>query len=527
MADVVKAVDVKKKEQLEKRAAAKKAPAKKPAVKKAKAGLFKRQTKAKTTKLLSLKKMASRNFWISLVLFAVLLGSVFATLQRVSSDLGSLTGLYGVQLKLERFRGVLSNVLLPMNDYALTQNKKDIVLIRQANKDFLSLYKEVVGLSHLTATDLKELRSIRGLMAEVANSANDIIAHKIPDRQIANVVALSQSMVFAAKKKTNKILARLDGSVHQEMEQHRNDISMMAALNVAVILLIVVLLGFLNRVFVKNITARIAAISPQVSRVADDILHATTVQNEASETQLKTVAKVIDDLGRLSAQSKKVAMTALNVERIADGTMDSANDGAKAVHHAIISMNVIRDEVNIIADKVTFASRKSEQILESVDAVQEIAEETHLLSLNASIESAAAGEFGKRFAVVAGEVRKLADRVREFTEYIETVIHEVHGATHESVAVTREGLLEVSKGVEIAEQAGQVLTNMQKMTKKTDHAVRVIAQATVQQNKSNEEFQAVMQEMKSLLTNVAMEMQKTRESSYRLNDVANELERLL
>jgi methyl-accepting chemotaxis protein len=181
----------------------------------------------------------------------------------------------------------------------------------------------------------------------------------------------------------------------------------------------------------------------------------------------------------------------------------------------------------LIAEKVTDAGRKADQILESVDSIQEIADETHLLALNASIESAAAGEFGKRFAVVASEVRRLSERAREFTQEIQVVVNDVHRSTNASIQVTQDGLEEVAKGVEIARRAGAALEKMQDMSTKTSKAVRTIALATKQQSDSSEEFVMTMKDIAQLLQDSAAQIQSSKDSAEQLNHVSDELKKFV
>jgi methyl-accepting chemotaxis protein len=229
----------------------------------------------------------------------------------------------------------------------------------------------------------------------------------------------------------------------------------------------------------------------------------------------------------MSEQARKIATTAKSVERIAMATSQSADEGAKAVKETIGYMDRVRQEVTTIAEKVTDAGHKAEQILESVDSIQEIADETHLLALNASIESAAAGEFGKRFAVVAGEVRRLSERARAFADEIQAVVNDVHTSTRESIEVTQEGLAEVAQGLEIAQRTSEALEKMQAMSKKTNQAVRAISQATGRQDESSQEFVLTMRQISDLLQDQATQMQKSRETSRRLNETAETLKNLV
>jgi len=176
---------------------------------------------------------------------------------------------------------------------------------------------------------------------------------------------------------------------------------------------------------------------------------------------------------------------------------------------------------------VTDAGRKADQILESVGSIQEIADETHLLALNASIESAAAGEFGKRFAVVASEVRRLSERAREFTEEIQLVVNDVHASTRGSIEVTQKGLEEVAKGVQITRRAGDALKKMQDMSDKTSQAVHTIAQATARQRENSHEFILTMEDIASLLQESAVQMKNSRDSVVQLTNLSDELKKFV
>ncbi len=475
----------------------------------------------------TLSQRANRNFLISLVLFAVLIATVFVAFQRAKENMQDLGSLYADQIRLEQFRGSLSNVLLPLNDFTLTGNKEDVAKLKKAETEFQKLYGKVEGLPSLTADNKKVLTQVFGLMREVTGIADDIVSGKIPFAQANNVAVVAQNLVFVARQKLEGVAGDLQATLQRQTKLRERQIDRQSYIILAIIILIVLLLAWLNRAFVKATTNTIAEVANNVARAAADILNAVEQQALAADTQARSVEQIASELEQISESASKIAATSVSVEKIAGATATSAGEGVEAVNRAIESMDTIRDEVNAIAEKVTFAGQKAEQILESIDAVQEIADETHLLALNASIESAAAGEFGKRFAVVASEVRRLADRTREFTEEIQTIVNDVHSSTQESVVVTQDGLEEVRQGVEIAQRAGEVLRRMQTMSDKTSQAVRTIAKATGRQNESNQDFLRAMKQISDLLHDSARQMQASREASYRLTEAADDLQRLI
>ncbi len=475
----------------------------------------------------SIRQLARRNMIVSLVLFAVLIVTLLFASSKASDGVSQLSELYHQQTSLEAFKGSLPNVLLPLNDFTLTKNKLDIAKIDKASKAYQQLYGQVSQLSSLQATDKKQLNEVNDLMKEVIKISTDITSGKIPPEMASNVTVVAQSLVFVAQSKLHDVASHLAQLLEQERKNKESELSLFSMVNIAIIVFIIIVLFLFNRSFTAKISETISAMAMGVTRAADEILGAVDQQATASTIQAQSVAGVTSELEQMSGAAKKIATTAVGVERIATATSASAMDGSQAVKEAIGYMDKIKQEVTVIAEKVTDAGRKSEQILDSIESIQEIADETHLLALNASIESAAAGEFGKRFAVVAGEVRRLSERVRQFTEEIQVVVNDVHTSTHESMEVTQEGLEEVARGVKIAERASEALSKMQNMSEKTSQAVRTIAQATGRQDASSQEFVLTMQQISELLQDSAAQMEKSRDASYRLNDVAADLQKLI
>jgi len=477
--------------------------------------------------VVSLRKRANRNVGISLLMLVILIGTAGFAANRANESFESLNKLYGEQIELERFRASLGSLLAPLNDFSLTGNKADAEKLTGASKEFSRLDNDVRNLSALLENDLKELKEVSGLMQQVIDMASSIVSGKIPASQAKNVTVVAQNLVFVAQEKVNTVATGLNERLNADVKDKRQQLSTLAIASLVVMLVLVLVLVVSSRYFVSSSANMITDVAYRVTNASGDILSAVDQQASASGTQAKSVEHVTDEMEDLSRDSQQIAKTSKDVVRIADATRKAAGDGGQAVIDAIRYMERIRGEVSSIAEKVTFAGEKAAQITESIGSIQEIAEETHLLALNASIESAAAGEFGKRFAVVAGEVRRLSERVREFTNEIQTVVDDVHRSSQDSIAVTREGLEEVAKGVEITKRAGEALQMLQTMSEKTSQAVQHIAKATDKQDASNREFIETMRQISQLLNDSNQQMQTTRESASHLRNVAEELHQMV
>jgi len=453
----------------------------------------------------------------------VLVVTVFFAANKVNENFSSLNSIYTEQIELERFRASLASVLAPLNDYSLTGNKADAERLKDRSGEFSTLYQKLLSATNLLEDEIKELKEVSSLMKEVIKMGQSIVSGAIPAAQAKNVTVVAQNLVFVAQAKVNTVARALNGRLAGDVEDKQHELFVFAVSALGIMLLLVVMMVISNRFFVSSTTEMITDVAHRVTGTSEDILNAVDQQSNASSVQAMAVAQVTGEMEGLSESSRKVAKTSSDVGRIAEATRGAASQGKDAVLEAIRHMELIRGEVNAIAERVTFAGAKAAQITESIASIQEIAEETHLLALNASIESAAAGEFGKRFAVVAGEVRRLSERVRAFTSEIQTVVDDVQHSSQDSIEVTRKGLDEVGKGVDIARHAGEALERLQAMSEKTSMAVKHIAQSTSRHNESNAQFIETMQQISQLLNDSSEQMKTTRDSAAHLSEVAEEL----
>ena len=262
--------------------------------------------------------------------------------------------------------------------------------------------------------------------------------------------------------------------------------------------------------------------SIQITGASTQVLNAAEEHASGSVQQAASIAEVTATMEELTNTAKQIAMSATSVEKIADDSAQAAHTGYASVGEALEAMEKIRRRVADISGKTLLLGERSQRISEVLNLIKDIAGEIHLLAVNAAIESAAAGEHGKRFAIVASEVRRLAERTRESAEEIKGIVGEIQSATNTSVLATEQGVKEVENGVTLATRARGSLEEIMQMVDRTTQAIRQITFATQQQQSASEQIVQTMREVAEVTRQSASSMKQSANSVGELNLLADQ-----
>ena len=232
----------------------------------------------------------------------------------------------------------------------------------------------------------------------------------------------------------------------------------------------------------------------EAARLVDQIAGAIQQVATGANTQATSVNETAAGISQLLVSIEMVAENANVVAEVADSTVMVADKGKTAVEETVTGMERIKTTVNNSAAKIQELGEKSKQIGEIIEVIDDIAEQTNLLALNAAIEAARAGEHGKGFAVVADEVRKLAERSAKATGEIANLIKGIQSETMHAVSAMEAGMVEVEQGSELAENAGSAITEMMTSIKQVVTQIAKVSENTGQMaSASNQVSQAVDQ----------------------------------
>ena len=269
-----------------------------------------------------------------------------------------------------------------------------------------------------------------------------------------------------------------------------------------------------------NISASIASSSTQLHVTSEKI--ASGAEQVACQTQ--TVATASEEM---SATSNDIAQNCHAAARSSQQASSAAESGARVVAQTVEVMNRIAERVNATSRTVESLGERSDQIGAIVGTIEDIADQTNLLALNAAIEAARAGEQGRGFAVVADEVRALAERTTKATREISEMIKAIQSETRGAVSAMEEGVREVQQGTEEAAKSGNALQEILDQINTVSIQVNQIATAAEEQTATISEITGNINQISDIVQRSAQGSQDSSLAAAQLASLSDDLSTLV
>jgi methyl-accepting chemotaxis protein len=277
----------------------------------------------------------------------------------------------------------------------------------------------------------------------------------------------------------------------------------------------------------RNLAAQLGQAAGLIQSSSAELQAAASQQASGSKEQAAAMAEITTTISELLATARQIAESARRVAQIADQTAASARVGQGTVERGHNSMAEIRRQVDLIVASMLDLGRKSQQIGAVLDIVSELAEQTNILSINASIEAAGAGEAGKRFAVVAEEIRKLADRVGGSTKEIRKLIEDVRMSVNTTVMTTESGSKAVDVGSEQLADVAVAFKQIAALVGTTTDAAREIELSTKQQSTAVEQVNIAVSSVAQATRETEASSAQTLQTSSELTGLSTDLLRVV
>jgi twitching motility protein PilJ len=273
----------------------------------------------------------------------------------------------------------------------------------------------------------------------------------------------------------------------------------------------------------RTLVTQINEASEQVGTESDTTTQRTDSLKNQSDENAEDIGRATENIVKMADSMGQLSESAAGSADVAQGSVVLAKQGTEAVETTIRGMNSMRDKIQETSKRIKRLGESSQQIGEIVGLIDDIAEQTNILSLNASIQAAMAGEAGRGFAVVADEVQRLAERSAEATKQISELVGNIQSDSNEAVVSMEESTREVVENTRLADEAGRALGEIENVSEELSTLIGAMATTASSQSEQATTVSESMVKIREVSTQTSETAGEAAESVGRLSVLAQQL----
>ena len=407
---------------------------------------------------------------------------------------------------------------------------------------FLQPYLEAIGTIDGVRSELRQLTRDNPAQQKRLDEVDGLIAAKLTE--LARTIKIRRDAGFQetanaiqagsgkrAMDSLRVVLAQIEAEERELLKRRAEDVEATATgakttILVGTMVCLILVLGTALTI-IGSLSRQIGSAVNHVKSSSAELQAAATQQVASAKEQATAMNEITTTLSELLATSRQIAESAQRVARISSDTASAARSGDDTLSRTQEAVGSIKNQVDVIVGHMIDLGKKSQQIGGILEVINELAEQTNILAINATIEAAGAGELGRRFAVVAEEIRKLADRVGSSTKDIRGLVDDVRSAVNTTVMATESGSKAVEAG---ARQFGEVALSFKQiatLVSTTSEATREIELSTKQQTTAVEQVNLAIVNVSQAAHETETSSGQTLQTSAELTMLSRDLVRLI
>jgi methyl-accepting chemotaxis protein len=411
-----------------------------------------------------------------------------------------------------------------------------------ADEAFLDPYLSGTSNVHTVVKELRELTADNPNQQKRIDEAEPLIAAKLAElkqtidlRRKGNLEETAKVIRAGEGKKVmddlRLVLTQMEREERDLLKQRAGEVDAASSgakstiiFGTVFCLLFVTATGFF---ITRSLSGQIGAAVRHVQSSSAELQSAANQQASGAKESSTAMNEITTTISELLATSRQIAESAQRVAHVAEETSSAARSGDATVQKSHESVNSIKRQVDLIVTHMLDLGKKSQQIGGILEIINELAEQTNILAINATIEASGAGDAGKRFAVVADEIRKLADRVGGSTKEIRLLIEEIRAAVNTTVMATEGGSKAVDLGARQFVEVTAALKQITDLLGTTTAAAREIELSTKQQTTAVEQVNIAVSNVAKATKETEVSSSQTLQTAGQLAGLSRDLIRLI
>jgi methyl-accepting chemotaxis protein len=467
-----------------------------------------------------------------MVVFAIILSAVavYALNSVVTSKDRVINVNAQILLDVERLSTATERRVAALRGFLLSREQRSLDSSRNARAEFAAILARLQ--SSATSEETRRLlASVERASEEQRQVGDQLIALARAQARPEVIERVFDEKLFPARDRLSDQLRSLVAAEQRlltDAVQAANDaasaaVTSLIAMAIAAVLFAVIVAIVLTR----SLSRQIGTAVGHVQSSSSELQAAATQQASGAKEQANAMNEITTTISELVSTSRQIAESAQRVAQIAEQTAAAARHGEGTVEKGQESTAGIRRQVDLVVTHMLDLGKKSQEIGAVLEIVSELAEQTNILAINATIEATGAGETGRRFAVVADEIRKLADRVANSTKDIRSLIDDVRGAVNTTVMATESSAKAVDVGSRQFAEVAVAFKQIAGLVGTTTDAAREIELSTKQQATAAEQVRVAVSDVTQATHESEASTGQTLQTASQLAGLSRDLLRLI